>query len=173
MLQHLIYIYTYMYVITPHVYTYMSFGLCYRLWLRPNPSRSATPKRLGLKNVLPAQRDVLIPARYHGFGGMMSMQTMNTAGETISTGVIGRKYQTFDGLSKTVEKMNADLQANPLPGRYFSKTLHIQTDRHKVSPLRQTFQIIINICTISLKGFKMQFLNQLSMVSCFLCSMQN
>ncbi|KAL4219016.1 hypothetical protein ACF0H5_021600 [Mactra antiquata] len=91
-----------------------------RLWLtrRPNPG---TPQQLGIKHIVPDKVTIELPTRgYYRRGRMIVNGNVTMLGGM-------HTYQTFEGLSETMKKLNSRLAADPLPG----SILTIETDSIK------------------------------------------
>ncbi|XP_046561246.1 uncharacterized protein LOC124270253 [Haliotis rubra] len=103
-------------------YGFNVYVLGLRMWLTRKQNNSP-PQQLGLKNVVPATKEVEIQA--YQYGNMFHNPQMHYWAHRRATDVI----TTFEGLSSTIDTLNEDLKKSPLQG----SVINIETANIKYS----------------------------------------
>ena len=92
------------------------------MWLTKNPNPNSSPQQIGLLNWVPhaEENDIELTGIKEGEDGHKIVYTnarmLRNARFGMMRAQFGMMGWSFDGLRKTIDKLNARLKENPIPG---------------------------------------------------------
>ncbi|XP_050411964.1 uncharacterized protein LOC126826892 isoform X1 [Patella vulgata] len=131
-------------------YGFIAYVIGLRLWLTKNKDSDCAVQQLGVYNVVPEKKEIPVSYRAGFMGGGMAIG----GSFVMAPGTIGRanlrlqSIITYEGLAKTLERINNKFKVTPLPGSILS----IETRKNKIAEGFGSIDIDPEVTSWSEKG---------------------